>query len=413
MLQDLVNQIGEVLAPFEAHFERYGYATYDSSDIYETALGRRAKRAWEKDSKTAFLYAAPLVILDILFPQSRRLFAEMKVQPICLAQVGLAYLRLAEVRQDSGDRYLALARRCFSDLKYCARATRSGIGWGLNINWSTKSGYMPPLTPCHSQTAYVFELIACLNRIAPSEELLGYLERIVNHTAFDYIEFEEPTVRSRVTGYSVMDTRAVLNAQSYRLVILLSGYTLFRCPDYLDRALDGLEYLIRWQQKDGSWPYSPEERFVDGYHTCFILKNLFETSNLLRTTGDLGDRATDLTARLAPSIDLGYRYFLDRLLDGVNRPIPFAVSNKPVLYRYDAYDLAEALNLVSLFGDVRRVAALIKFFRTTMRLPSGLGRYRYYPGVSPILPGISYHRYANSAFFLAAANALHRVSIRP
>ena len=165
MLQDLVNQIGEVLAPFEAHFERYGYATYDSSDIYETALGRRAKRAWEKDSKTAFLYAAPLVILDILFPQSRRLFAEMKVQPICLAQVGLAYLRLAEVRQDSGDRYLALARRCFSDLKYCARATRSGIGWGLNINWSTKSGYMPPLTPCHSQTAYVFELIACLNRI--------------------------------------------------------------------------------------------------------------------------------------------------------------------------------------------------------------------------------------------------------
>ena len=152
---------------------------------------------------------------------------------------------------------------------------------------------------------------------------------------------------------------------------------------------------------------------MDAYHTCFILKNLFETSNLLRTTGDLGDRARDLTARLAPSIDLGYRYFLDRLLDGVNRPIPFAVSNKPVLYRYDAYDLAEALNLVSLFGDVRRVPALIEFFQTTMRLPSGLGRYRYYPGVSPILPGISYHRYANSAFFLAAANALHRVSIRP
>lgn len=409
----LVNRIAETLAPFEAYFDCDGFATYDPSDIYDTELGRRAKEAWARNSRIAFLYAAPLVLLDILLPQSRRMFAERKIHPICFAQVGLAYLRLAEVRQDSWDRYLALARRCFVSLKSCATASRSGIGWGLNINWETMSGHMPPLTPCHTQTAYVFELIMALNRVAPSDELIGYLDRIAKHSAYDYIEFEEPTVRSRVTGYSVMDTRAVLNAQSYRLVILLSAYALFHCQDYLDRALDSLEYLVRWQQKDGAWPYSPEERFVDGYHTCFILKNLFEANRILRTLGDLGRPATEVTARVAPCIDRGYRYFLDRLLDGDDRPIPFSVSDKPVPYRYDAYDLAEALNLVSLFGDVHRVARLIEFFHTTMRLPNGLGRYRYYPGVARILPGMSYHRYANSAFFLAAANALHRLSIRP
>ena len=194
---DLVNRIAETLAPFEAHFDCDGFATYDPSDIYDTELGRRAKQAWARNSRVAFLYAAPLVLLDILLPQSRRMFAERKVHPICFAQVGLAYLRLAEVRQESWDRYLALARRRFVSLKSCATASRSRDRLGAEHQLGDRSGPMPPLTPCHTQTAYVFELIMAPNRVAPSDELIGYLDRIAKHSAYDYIEFEEPTVRSR------------------------------------------------------------------------------------------------------------------------------------------------------------------------------------------------------------------------
>lgn len=410
---DLPRQIAETLVPFEAHFGSGEFASYDPTDIYDTSLGRRAKKAWAKDSRAAaFLYATPLLLLDIFTPSVRKMFAKRKTHPICLAQAGLAFLRLAQVRPDAKDRYVSLARRCYTDLQTLATATRSGIGWGLDINWETQSGAMPPMTPCHTQTSYVFELITALSRLAPSDELTDCLERIAKHTAYDYMEFEEPVSRVRVTGYSVIDKRAVLNAQSYRMVILLSAYKFFGRRDYLERAVNSLEFLLRWQAKEGAWPYSPEEPFVDGYHTCFILKNLVEAHRILRRIEGLSWTA-ELKARAGVCIESGYRYFLQHLLDTHGRPIPFSVANKPVLYRYDAYDLAEALNLLSLFGDFHRVARLIGFFRTTMRLSTGLGRYRYYGGVSRIFPGSSYDRYANSAFFLAGANALHRLAGQP
>jgi hypothetical protein len=410
-LQRLLDRITETLVPFEVHFGSGDLSSYDHTDIYDTKLGRLAKQAWARRSRLVFLYTAPLVLLDMFAPHSRKFFASKKVHPICLAHVGLAWLKLAEIRPDSRGKYLALAHRSWQPLQALATATRNGIGWGLNINWETQSGHMPPLSPCHTQTAYVFQFAMELNRIAPSDELLDCLWRIAQHTAYDYIEFEEQTVHSRVTGYSMHDTRPVLNAQSYRLVILLSAYTLFGRSDYLGRALDSLEYLIRWQRRDGAWQYSPTESFIDGYHTCFILKNLVEARRLLAGLKNIGERASLLNARVAATIETGYRYYTERLLDHRSRPIPFSLSNKPFFYLYDAYDVAEAINLTSLFGDFHHVARLIQFFHETMRLRNGLTRFRYYRGISWSLPGISYHRNANTAFFLSAANALNRLSI--
>ena len=92
---------------------------------------------------------------------------------------------------------------------------------------------------------------------------------------------------------------------------------------------------------DGSWPYDPTEEgaFVDNFHTCMVLKNLYKFSNII-------DRAEVLA-----SVRKGYAYYLNHLLDQELRPIPFAVKPRVTLHHGDLYDYAEGIDLAVLLHD--------------------------------------------------------------
>ena len=102
-----------------------------------------------------------------------------------------------------------------------------------------------------------------------------------------------------------------------------------------------LAFVRESQQADGSWLYAMDgkDRFVDNFHTCFVLKNLVKANRLL------ADHTCD------DAILRGYAFYKARLLGPGGLPVPFARVQRLTLQRRDLYDYAEGISLAVLLHD--------------------------------------------------------------
>jgi hypothetical protein len=405
----LVSILSKSIIDLQNAFLRDGLEGYDPADIYHTGLGRLAKRLWRKGTRLSFLVAAPLQILDIVFPQVRYLIAEKRKHAICYAQFGLACLTLRETLLKESADYLRLAEHCVDELMALGVRTTSGIGWGINLHWESLGGYIPPNTPCHTQTSYVFAFLDRLLQCGIGDTAKTTLLEIAEHTLRDYREFVDDKTGEWVTGYSTLDTRVVVNAISYRARILLRAGELFRNTEYVRKGLSSVRFVLKSQNADGSWDYSRDARFVDSYHTCFVLKNLVFSMDLLSRAAEWSSEFGCVMKEISSAIRAGYGYYTRALLNEHGLPTPFSVRNKPLIYEYDSYDLAEGIGVLSLFDEPLRLHQILNFLTRRMRTKDGLYRFRYYRYLSTVLQGMTYPRYANTALFLAMAEALLRI----
>src|SRR6266480_2764645 len=124
--EQLVPILSKSIIDLQKAFLRDGLEGYEPGDIYHTPLGRLAKKLWRKGTKLSFLVAAPLQIIDVIFPQIRYLIAEKRKHAICYAQFGLACLTLRETSLKESADCLHLAERCVDDLMALGVRTRSG-----------------------------------------------------------------------------------------------------------------------------------------------------------------------------------------------------------------------------------------------------------------------------------------------
>jgi hypothetical protein len=408
--EQLVPILSKSIIDLQKAFLRDGLEGYEPGDIYHTPLGRLAKKLWRKGTKLSFLVAAPLQIIDVIFPQIRYLIAEKRKHAICYAQFGLACLTLRETSLKESADYLQLAERCVDDLMALGVRTRSGIGWGINLHWENLGGYIPPNTPCHTQTSYVFALLDRLLQCGIGDTTKATLLEIAEHTLHDYREFVDDKTGEWVTGYSMLDKRAVVNSISYRACILLRAGELFRNPEYLRKGLSSVRFVIKSQNADGSWYYSRDAHFVDGYHTCFVLKNLVFSMDVLSRAAEWSSEYGSVMKEVSSAIKAGYGYYTRALLNEHGVPIPFSIRNKPLIYEHDSYDLAEGIGVLSRFDEPLRLNQILNFLTGCMRTKDGLYKFRYYRYLSRILEGMTYPRHANTALFLAMAEALHRIA---
>ena len=115
-------------------------------------------------------------------------------------------------------------------------------------------------------------------------------------------------------------------------------------PSGWPRREPHLAFVLWSQQPDGSWLYAMDgkDAFVDNFHTCFVLKNLFKAWRVL------GDE------ELHAAIDKGYGFYKSHLLDERGLPVPFARTQRLTLQRRELYDFAEGINLGLLLADVDR-----------------------------------------------------------
>ena len=360
--------------------------SYDWWDLWGFPFGRWAKTQYVRGNVLGYGAVAFLTAVDLVAPWIRRFFVEQRTFPICHAQMALGYVQLWK---STGNRlWLEKAEALVEPLLAMASPAAHGLGWGMKHEWTTVRGVIPPDTPCNTQTAYPYELFCALYEATGNERYQKILADIAAHVANDFREWH---MDDRLAcSYSTIDEARVVNANSYRMMMMLEAGKRFTNTMYHEKGLATLRYVLSMQRDDGSWPYAEDQDFVDTYHTCFVLKNLRKAATILE--GDCPD--------VEQAVARGLEYFNSRHFDRNGYPLPFSVAPRLVLQRYDAYDLAETISLLSsLEGEEKRVAHLLEFAQQWFQTAEGWFIFRVYAG--NLIRGIPYMRYANSAMFLA------------
>ena len=318
---------------FTTWLDRHGDTSYDHQSYFAGPVGGRAKALYYRRPLLGTLAVAPMILSEAFVPSARRLFWHPQRFPIADAHyaMGFAYL----FRCTGVEAHYHKAVHFLQALEQTRCASHERHGWGYPFDWVTRNGVMAAQTPLITTTPYAYEAFESVHEIDGRPGWLTIMRSIAEHALRD-IPDRRIDDHSASAAYTPYDKEGgVVNASAYRAFLLTSAARRFAEPAYGEAAARNLEYVLRSQKPDGSWPYATDgvRHFVDHFHTCFVLKALAKIQAL--------GNGPDCSA----AIDAGVRYYVDHLFDAERLPRPFAKAPRLTVYRRELYDYAECINL--------------------------------------------------------------------
>lgn len=334
--EDLKIKIEDSIEKFLQWLKEFGYQSYDQFDFWGSSLGIYSKKLFFRKKVLAAPLVLSLQIMESFFPQFRVLFAKKERFAIGDAHFVLAYLNWYRYTNDC--LYLEIARRISEEIFSYAISTPSGKGWGYPYTWVTRRAIYPPGTPFITVTPYCFDAFLAMSDFNNEEKYFNIAEQILKFAARD---LNETVISKKETAisYSPIDQSQVINANAYRAAMLLKGYKILGYQGYLEKAIKNVNFVINQQQDNGSWYYAVNEKFIDHFHTCFVLKNLYKTYLMLKDE------------RILKSLKRGYDYYRNCLFRKDQTPLHFSRSIHPKFRKIEMYDYAESIALGPLLNS--------------------------------------------------------------
>jgi len=246
--------------------------------------------------------------------------------------------------------------------KYSTR-TSSGVGWGYPYTWHTQYHTFTPGEPVITVTPYVFFAYAKMYSITKENDCLRMLNDILDFVRYDIIDTDiDPDTKA--SSYGPNDSSMVINAVAYRAATLCEAYKIFPESDIIELAQKNINFVLSSQNKDGSWLYANDSRFIDNFHTSFVM------NKLLKCYCVIGDE------KILDSIKRGYNFYLNNFFRSNGTQIHFYKTRFPKFRYIETYDYAEAITLgVQLKDYVNesfQVAQnLARFLVSNLQTPDG------------------------------------------
>jgi hypothetical protein len=328
-----------MIESFLVWLNEHGHETYDSYDFWATRYGILARKLYYQNFLLGAICVLPILFLDIVWPQSRSFLVNKKRYPTADAQIILGLLNLYSIHKLP--EHLAAAVSLGRDLVASSIPGFSGYAWGYPFDWQNNRGLWKKQTPFVTVTPYCFEAFFALYDVTQNVKYLEIAASAARFVARDMNETVTSGLAS-ATSYSPLDRSRVVNASAYRAFMLYEAFSRFGEEDYRKKAMRNLYFVLESQLQEGSWLYAmgnPKDAFIDHFHTCFVLKNLWKLNRRLKSV--------DVHA----AIRKGYLFYRENLFDSRGFPKPFAIVSNLQLAKYEMYDFAEALLLESLLSD--------------------------------------------------------------
>ncbi len=368
----------------------YGPFSYDLYDWWASAPGRHAKKAYYQHPIPGLALVLPLALADNLCQPARSLIWHKTRFPIADAHYAMGFFNLA-VSQDEV-RWIDRGRGLLKDLLASRSPGLQNCCWGYPFDWETCFGTFKAGTPLITTAPYVYEAFEQGYEATGDTSYLATMHSIARFAHEDLVD-QEVGSSAFACSYGPFDRRRVVNASAYRAFLLTTAGLRFAREDWLAAARGNVAFVLQSQQPDGSWFYAMDgkDRFVDNFHTCFVVKNL------VKVWTRAGDEAVLEAARR------GYEFYKSRLLDDQGLPIPFARTQRPNLVRRELYDLAEGINLALLMRGIdpdapRVLHGLLDHLLRAWALPDGHFVTRITWFGRDTMP---YHRWAQAQTFRA------------
>jgi hypothetical protein len=392
---------------FCSWLRRSGNISYDPYDLFGTTYGRWARQLYYDKHPLGTALNAPLILMEILAPGLRSLFVDKERFATADAQLALAFINLQQMAgcenraslETDEHSHLLQARKLAEALLSQSISGYSGQCWGYPFDWQNVNGLMAKDTPHITATPYCYEAFAKLFDLTGD---MSYLDVARSVSVFvDQDLNDTPTgVDSAAGSYTPYDQSKVVNASAYRAFILFDAARRFNNDSYFEKAWKNLRFILQAQQQDGSWLYAidnPPEAFIDHFHTCFVLKNLYKINYELRSED------------VREALHRGYSYYRKALFAGNGMPRSFAISPRLQIVRLEMYNMAEAINLGSLLKDeIPEAFTLAQWLAARLvrqyQVPAGYWVTRvYFGGIRHTVP---FMRWPQSQIFHALTNLL-------
>lgn len=321
---------------FATWLERVGYESYDPYDLWGTKYGLWSRALYYDKGKIGLPFIAPIVLADVLLPSVRKLFVQKERYATCDGQLVLAWLNLSQFTGDQ--RYLDKAVELGDQILEYSIKGYSGHCWGYPFHWRNSGELWPKNTPYITCTPYCYEAYRHLHDATGEPKYLELCESIARFVHTDLKE--TPTGANSAAGsYSPIDNSKVINASCYRSWLLFDAGKQFNIEAYNVSAEKNLNFILEAQREDGSWLYTEDagkSNFIDNFHTCFNMKNLFKL-NLIIDRNDVRS-----------SIRSGFNYYINNLIDTNGDPKYFSVKPRFQIVKHEMYNFAEAITLGAL-----------------------------------------------------------------
>ena len=350
--QRLIINVSQAVKNFVSWLDRYGEISYDHGSYYAGRFGCWAKGLYYRKPLLGTLAVSPMVISEALFPSLRSLFWKRQRFPIADAHYAMGFAFLAEDAHDEQHYQRALH---FLDVLIQTRSPgHEEYCWGYPFNWKTREGLIAETTPLITTVPYAYEAFSSVFAIDKDEKWRTIMRSIAEHVAYAYRDVVM-SPQASACGYTTAadDRGGVLNASAYRAALLTMAGSEFGEAAYGKIAQNNLNFVLEFQNPDGSWFYSADDNghFIDHYHTCFVLKALAKIENI---TGD---------SRCAEAIRRGVAYYVRHLFDEQGLPKPFSEEPRLTIYRRGLYDYAEFVNLAVMlrrrFSELDRLLPVV------------------------------------------------------
>lgn len=388
----------ESIEKFRQWEKKNGPYTYDQYNFWSSKYGLWSKGLYHKNKALGTPFVAPVFLAEIFFPASRKLFASKKRFPISDAHLIMGLLNLYLYNKDQ--RHLDEAKEISLGLLESSVPGYSGYCWGYPFDWVSKRGFWTSGVPFITTTGYCFEAFLGLYDVTKDKKYLDIAYSIFLFTKHD-IKDTVIDENTKVCSYSPIDDSRVVNANAYRAFVLAEGYRRFGDGEALEKAKQNINFILKNQNPDGSWLYAvndEQDAFIDNFHTCFVLKNLFKSNRVLEDE------------RITGAIQKGFTFYKNNLLDASFLPLPFAKLPRVNIVRRELYDYAEAISLADNLKDIDDDAPkILKKILTevTGKYQKKDGSFVTRVGIFGIKNKIPYIRWPQAQLFYALTNCLN------
>jgi hypothetical protein len=323
--------------------------SYDPYDVWMIDLGIKIKQVYNSNKLLGILPAAALTVWDNFLNNDRRFFYKKQEYPTARALAALTLLNIYEVNNEK--EFLRVAKLHIDWLIENTCKGYAGLCWGLGFKWAAGDDLdYNENTPFSTHTPYVLEALDKYIDLAADTTYTAAIESVFNFFEKDIkIMFEDETAMA--TSYGPAKDRLVTNAVSYTMY----AYAIFlkHLPEksalIKEKILKLYSFVESKQLPDGSWLYEPDSQdsFIDCFHSCFVLKNIYKTDKIIPLAG------SELLLKT------GYSYVKSEFYNSKTGLFKrFSLSNKPSIVKYDLYDNAEMLHLAVLLNDTDLVSSL-------------------------------------------------------
>ncbi|MBI5388405.1 MAG: hypothetical protein HZA90_27385 [Verrucomicrobia bacterium] len=382
---------------FVGWLSRTGFASHDPYDVWGTRYGLLARRLYYRKDPLGFALTGPVIVMEMLWPRLRMLFVRKERFATAHGQLAMGFLNLHSISGQPEP--LETAMQLGGELHRLSIPGYSGHCWGYPFHWQNNSGLWKRNTPYITATPYAYEAFA---RLHDATRDSAHSDLAVSAARFVFLDLKDtPTSKkAAAASYSPHDASKVVNASAYRAFVLFDAARRFGLDAYREKAWRNLHFILENQREDGSWLYAvdnPAEKFIDHFHTCFVLKNLQKINLHLR------DEA------IRQAIHRGYAYYRRALFDAEDLPVSFAIRPRTQLVRREMYDFAEAITLGCVLKDevpgaFDLACRLAEKLCRDYQLPAGHFITREYRlGLRHTMP---YLRWPQAQLFFALTNVL-------